>query len=85
MLTVKPSTVYDLRSPKTRAYYLLWLLAEEEALVELGFAEAAADDGDGAVVRGAVVLSPGFQQLAFSGHVLREGLETQPGGRGGQS
>jgi hypothetical protein len=32
-----------------------------------------------------VVLSPGFQQLAFSGHVLREGLETQPGGRGGQS
>lgn len=64
--------------PMTRTY-LLWLLAEEEALVELGLAEAAADDCDGTVVCGAVVLPPSFEQLAFSRHVLREGLKTQPG------
>lgn len=50
----------DVRAPMTRTH-LLWLLAEEEALVELGLAEAAADDGDGTVVCGAVVLPPGFQ------------------------
>lgn len=61
--------------------YLLWFLAEEETIEELGFAETAADDGDGAVVRGTVILSPEFKQLSLAGHVLSESFKTRPGSK----
>ena len=56
--------------------YLLWFLTEEEAVVEFGLTEAAADDGDGAVVRSAVVVSPESEELSLTCHVLSEGFKT---------
>lgn len=58
--------------------YLLWFLAEQEPLVELGLAEAAADGAHGAVVRGAVVEPPELEELSLPGHVLSESFETGP-------
>lgn len=47
-------------------------------MVEFGLAEAAADDGDGAVVRSAVIASPEFKELSLTSHVLSEGFKTRP-------
>lgn len=58
--------------------YLLWLLTEEEAVVELGFTEAAADHSYGAVICCTVKVSPELQQLSLTGHVLSESLKTRP-------
>lgn len=58
--------------------HLLWLLAKQEALVELGLAEAAADGAHGAVVRGAVIEAAELEELSLPGHVLRESFETGP-------
>lgn len=66
---------------KKTTKYLLWFLTEEETIEELGFAETAADDGDGAVVRGTVILSPEFKQLSLAGHVLSESFKTRPGSK----
>lgn len=58
--------------------YLLWFLAEQEPLVKLGLAEAAADGAHGAVVRGAVIEPPELEELSLPGHVLRESFKTGP-------
>lgn len=58
--------------------HLLWFLTEEEAMVEFGLIEAAADDADGTVVRSAVIVSPKFKELSLTGHVLSERLKTWP-------
>lgn len=47
-------------------------------MVESGLAEAAADDGDGAVVRSAVIASTEFKELSLTSHVLSEGFKTRP-------
>lgn len=57
--------------------YLVRFLSEEEALIELGLVEAAADQGDGTVISSTVILSPQLQQDCLSCHVLSEGLKTQ--------
>lgn len=59
--------------------YLLWFLAEQEPLVELGLAEAAADGAHGAVVRGAVIEPPELEELSLPCHVLSESFKTGPG------
>lgn len=56
--------------------HLFRLLSEEEALVELGLVEAAADESDGTVVSSTVILPPQFQQSALPCHVLSESLKT---------
>ncbi len=55
---------------------LVRFLGEEEALVEFGLIEAAADQGDGTVISSTVTLSPQLQQNRLSCHVLSEGLKT---------
>lgn len=60
--------------------HLLWFLAEEEAVVEFGLTEAAADGGDGAVVRGTMIEPPKFKELSLTGHVLSERFETRSKG-----
>lgn len=56
--------------------YLFWFLTEEEALVEFGLIEAAADDGDGTVVGSTVIVSPESEELSLTCHVLSEGFKT---------
>lgn len=56
---------------------LVGFLSEKEALIELGLVEAAADQGDGTVIRSTVVLSPQLQQNCLSCHVFSVGLKTQ--------
>lgn len=63
------------------AGYLLGLLAKQEALVELGLAEAAADGAHGAVVRGAVIEPSEVEELGLPGHVLGESFKAGPGGK----
>lgn len=58
------------------ATYLLWFLTEEEALVEFGLIEAAADDSNGTVVCSTVKLPPQFKELILTRHILCEGLMT---------
>lgn len=58
--------------------YLLWFLTEEEAVVEFGLIEAAADDGDGTVVCSTVIVSPKFKELSLTSHVLSECFKTRP-------
>lgn len=58
--------------------YLLWFLTEEEALVEFGLIEAAADDSNGTVVCSTVILSPELKQLSLTRHVLSEHFKTRP-------
>lgn len=55
---------------------LLWFLAKEEALVEFGLTEAAADGAHGAVVRSAVIKPSEIEELSLPGHVLSESFKT---------
>ena len=56
--------------------YLLWFLTEEEAVIEFGLVEAAADDSDGTVVRSTVIMSPEFKELSLTSHNLSECFKT---------
>ncbi len=64
-------------SPLCTVTDLVRFLSEEEALVEFGLIEAAADQGDGTVISSTVILSPQLQQNHLSCHVLSEGLKTR--------
>ena len=56
--------------------YLLWFLTEEEALVEFGLVEAAADGSNGTVVCSTVIESPKAKELSLTSHVLSELFKT---------
>lgn len=58
--------------------YLLWFLTEEEAIVEFGLTEAAADGGDGTVVRSTMIVSSEFKEQSLTSHVLSEPFKTWP-------
>ena len=47
-------------------------------MVELGIAEAAADNSNGTVVCSTVIVSPELKELSLFCHVLSESLKTGP-------
>lgn len=55
---------------------LLWFLTEEEAVVEFGFTEAAADGSDGTVVCSTMIEPPEFEELSLTSHILGKCFKT---------